>query len=126
MEYWSVGVVSLRKLLCTHGAFLCSRFAVRSVASPPGDAPGKILRKRTGERLFEPTFGRGCSSVVEHLLAKEDVASSSLVTRSLSRLGGLPAGKSAAPARSIDPIYVILPDAKDRRPVSAKVDFHAN
>src|SRR6478672_5549274 len=26
----------------------------------------------------------GCSSVVEHLLAKEDVASSSLVTRSLS------------------------------------------
>ena len=25
---------------------------------------------------------RGCSSVVEHLLAKEDVASSSLVTRS--------------------------------------------
>jgi hypothetical protein len=27
---------------------------------------------------------RGCSSVVEHLLAKEDVASSSLVTRSIS------------------------------------------
>jgi hypothetical protein len=27
---------------------------------------------------------RGCSSVVEHLLAKEDVASSSLVTRSLA------------------------------------------
>ena len=82
------------------------------------------MRKRTGERLFEPTFGRGCSSVVEHLLAKEDVASSSLVTRSLSRLGGLPEPRS--PARSIDPIYVILPDAKDRRPVSAKVDFHAN
>jgi hypothetical protein len=67
--------------------------------------------------------------VVEHLLAKEDVASSSLVTRSLSRLGGLPEpprASPAAPARSIDPIYVILPDAKDRRPVSAKVDFHAN
>ena len=28
----------------------------------------------------------GCSSVVEHLLAKEDVASSSLVTRSILRL----------------------------------------
>ncbi len=28
----------------------------------------------------------GCSSVVEHLLAKEDVASSSLVTRSSLRL----------------------------------------
>ena len=30
----------------------------------------------------------GCSSVVEHLLAKEDVASSNLVTRSI-RHGGL-------------------------------------
>src|SRR5438477_6430989 len=49
-------------------------------------ATGKILRKRTGERLFEPAFTRGCSSVVEHLLAKEDVASSSLVTRSSLRL----------------------------------------
>src|ERR1700681_1743054 len=33
---------------------------------------------------------RGCSSVVEHLLAKEDVASSSLVTRSISFLSLLP------------------------------------
>src|SRR2546423_1893931 len=41
----------------------------------------KMLRWRRCERLFEP-FLRGCSSVVEHLLAKEDVASSSLVTRS--------------------------------------------
>ena len=41
----------------------------------------KMLRWRRRERLFEPTL-RGCSSVVEHLLAKEDVASSSLVTRS--------------------------------------------
>src|SRR3954470_10368344 len=31
---------------------------------------------------FRP-LRRGCSSVVEHLLAKEDVASSSLVTRSM-------------------------------------------
>jgi hypothetical protein len=31
----------------------------------------------------------GCSSVVEHLLAKEDVASSSLVTRSSLRFGGV-------------------------------------
>jgi len=29
----------------------------------------------------------GCSSVVEHLLAKEDVASSSLVTRSTEAFG---------------------------------------
>ena len=45
----------------------------------------KMLRWRRRERLFEPTL-RGCSSVVEHLLAKEDVASSSLVTRSSLRL----------------------------------------
>ena len=44
-----------------------------------------MLRWRRRERLFEPTL-RGCSSVVEHLLAKEDVASSSLVTRSSLRL----------------------------------------
>jgi hypothetical protein len=44
-----------------------------------------MLRWPRGERLFEPTL-RGCSSVVEHLLAKEDVASSSLVTRSSLRL----------------------------------------
>ena len=35
--------------------------------------------------LFTPQ-NCGCSSVVEHLLAKEDVASSSLVTRSRLRL----------------------------------------
>src|SRR4029077_282612 len=34
---------------------------------------------------FSPSR-RGCSSVVEHLLAKEDVASSSLVTRSMPSL----------------------------------------
>ena len=33
-------------------------------------------------RAIIATHLRGCSSVVEHLLAKEDVASSSLVTRS--------------------------------------------
>ena len=71
MEYWSVGVVSLRKLLCTHGAFLCSRFAgAKRRVADRATATGKILRKRTGEPLFEPTFARGCSSVVEHLLAK--------------------------------------------------------
>ena len=32
--------------------------------------------------IIASRFGCGCSSVVEHLLAKEDVASSSLVTRS--------------------------------------------
>jgi putative endonuclease len=43
---------------------------------------------RPGRRwpLFLPFEKRGCSSVVEHLLAKEDVASSSLVTRSSLRL----------------------------------------
>ena len=40
----------------------------------------------------------GCSSVVEHLLAKEDVASSSLVTRSLPAdpLGGSYTGPSSS------------------------------
>ena len=37
----------------------------------------------------------GCSSVVEHLLAKEDVASSSLVTRSSLRSSRAKAGASA-------------------------------
>ena len=32
--------------------------------------------------IIPSRLGCGCSSVVEHLLAKEDVASSSLVTRS--------------------------------------------
>jgi hypothetical protein len=35
-----------------------------------------------GARDYLAPILRGCSSVVEHLLAKEDVASSSLVTRS--------------------------------------------
>lgn len=43
------------------------------------------LRNRGSAPLFHAFFARGCSSVVEHLLAKEDVASSSLVTRSPSR-----------------------------------------
>src|SRR6202011_6025060 len=34
-------------------------------------------------RHYSYPLKRGCSSVVEHLLAKEDVASSSLVTRSM-------------------------------------------
>ena len=36
--------------------------------------------------IIPSRLGCGCSSVVEHLLAKEDVASSSLVTRSSLRL----------------------------------------
>jgi hypothetical protein len=102
MEYWSVGVVSLRKLLCTHGAFLCSRFAVRSVASPTGRRlQEKSCASEPASELFEPTFGRGCSSVVEHLLAKEDVASSSLVTRSLSAGRGCsPESPETSPSRS--------------------------
>ena len=58
----------------------------------------KGLRLGSGSPLFlpAPTFAQrgygwkarcGCSSVVEHLLAKEDVASSSLVTRSSLRFG---------------------------------------
>jgi hypothetical protein len=88
MEYWSVGVVSLRKLLCSHGAFLCSRFAVRSVASPPGRRlQEKSCASEPASDYLNPLLC-GCSSVVEHLLAKEDVASSSLVTRSLSASRG--------------------------------------
>src|SRR6266550_2124363 len=62
-----------------------------------------MLRWRRRAPLFEPTL-RGCSSVVEHLLAKEDVASSSLVTRSLA--GGVSAARRslalpiAAPAKT--------------------------
>ena len=54
----------------------------------------KMLRWGRRERLFEPTL-RGCSSVVEHLLAKEDVASSSLVTRSLPGRGRRGSTKSS-------------------------------
>src|SRR5437016_5473136 len=45
----------------------------------------KTLRLSSCQTLFLPAKC-GCSSVVEHLLAKEDVASSSLVTRSSPRL----------------------------------------
>ena len=47
--------------------------------------PNLRLRNQAGSPLFLSPR-RGCSSVVEHLLAKEDVASSSLVTRSSLRL----------------------------------------
>ncbi len=43
-----------------------------------------------------PTLKCGCSSVVEHLLAKEDVASSSLVTRSTLVSEGKQLGAAAA------------------------------
>ncbi len=101
MEYWSVGVVSLRKLLCSHGAFLCSRFAVRSVASPPGRRlQEKSCASEPASDYLNPLLC-GCSSVVEHLLAKEDVASSSLVTRSLSAGRGCsPESPETSPSRS--------------------------
>src|ERR1041385_6738430 len=63
-----------------HSSVAASRCEARLAYT--AKATGKTLRKRVGERLFEPILC-GCSSVVEHLLAKEDVASSSLVTRSL-------------------------------------------
>jgi len=46
----------------------------------------KRLRHAARWTLFGSPENCGCSSVVEHLLAKEDVASSSLVTRSSPRL----------------------------------------
>src|SRR6266568_9075209 len=42
-----------------------------------------VVAQRSGCAIISTPSRRGCSSVVEHLLAKEDVASSSLVTRSL-------------------------------------------
>ena len=53
---------------------------------------------RPGRRwpLFLPFEKRGCSSVVEHLLAKEDVASSSLVTRSSLRCNEVEAKAGAS------------------------------
>jgi hypothetical protein len=46
----------------------------------------KMLRGAGPWTLLLPAQKRGCSSVVEHLLAKEDVASSSLVTRCFLRV----------------------------------------
>lgn len=52
--------------------------AIRPASGSNNDlAPGRPL-----EIIPLRQIGCGCSSVVEHLLAKEDVASSSLVTRS--------------------------------------------
>src|SRR5438552_1938705 len=90
-----------------------------------------MLRWRRRAPLFEPTLC-GCSSVVEHLLAKEDVASSSLVTRSSLRLvrsakgrlerarrshgeGGPPARIQATagrPARDFTVYYVYILQSK--------------
>ncbi len=58
---------------------------------------------RPGRRwpLFPPLEKRGCSSVVEHLLAKEDVASSSLVTRSSLRLERERKAEAGAVRRSL-------------------------
>lgn len=56
--------------------------AIRPASGSNNDlAPGRPL-----EIIPLRQIGCGCSSVVEHLLAKEDVASSSLVTRSSLRL----------------------------------------
>src|SRR5256885_1578350 len=48
------------------------------------DDKDKNLAQRGAVDIISTRFRCGCSSVVEHLLAKEDVASSSLVTRSMS------------------------------------------
>ncbi len=52
---------------------------IGSIALPQAD---KNLACRERVDIIAPRSRCGCSSVVEHLLAKEDVASSSLVTRS--------------------------------------------
>jgi hypothetical protein len=46
----------------------------------------KKVAPRSPLDIIDSPKNCGCSSVVEHLLAKEDVASSSLVTRSSLRL----------------------------------------
>jgi hypothetical protein len=46
----------------------------------------KKVARRAAPEIISSSQNCGCSSVVEHLLAKEDVASSSLVTRSSLRL----------------------------------------
>src|SRR5256885_12834047 len=50
------------------------------------DDKDKNLAQRGAVDIISTRSRCGCSSVVEHLLAKEDVASSSLVTRSMSSL----------------------------------------
>jgi hypothetical protein len=58
------------------------KFTLLHASSTPLLEQLKRLRSGVAAPLFLPAQRRGCSSVVEHLLAKEDVASSSLVTRS--------------------------------------------
>ena len=56
------------------------------------DWPTRVIKSCAARPAIHYCFPQncGCSSVVEHLLAKEDVASSSLVTRSSpERLSGL-------------------------------------
>ena len=52
------------------------------------DWPTRVIKSCAPRSAIHYCFPQncGCSSVVEHLLAKEDVASSSLVTRSSLRL----------------------------------------
>src|SRR6266403_3027026 len=83
---------------------------------------------RPGRRcpLFLPFGRRGCSSVVEHLLAKEDVASSSLVTRSMPSLDITPSReefRELAKRGNLIPLIVDLV-ADVETPVSAfaKID----
>ena len=83
---------------------------------------------RPGRRwpLFLPFEKRGCSSVVEHLLAKEDVASSSLVTRSMPSLDITPSRdefRDLAKQGNLIPLIVDLV-ADVETPVSAfaKID----
>ena len=54
-----------------------------TLGSQTRGANNNLLRRADDGDYFNPSCG--CSSVVEHLLAKEDVASSSLVTRSSAR-----------------------------------------
>jgi hypothetical protein len=65
------------------------------------------LRNEPAAPLFLPPSKCGCSSVVEHLLAKEDVASSSLVTRSSLRLNMAKAKAGASRALEFRRVFCI-------------------
>lgn len=66
----------------------CSRQANCRLAACAPQTPRQKPCAGEGSRHYSYRSRCGCSSVVEHLLAKEDVASSSLVTRSSLGEGG--------------------------------------
>jgi hypothetical protein len=96
MECWSNGVLQYCSIAVLERWSIGEEFTLLHHSATPllhqlkvAQASRRAIIFIRSSLRFEATAGRqrcGCSSVVEHLLAKEDVASSSLVTRSSLRL----------------------------------------